>query len=66
VRHDVEGLLVPSGDAAALSEALITLAQEPNRLARMGQAARARVLDGFTERDVMESVKELYRSMLAS
>ena len=60
------GLLVPPGDAAALSEALITLAQEPDRLALMGEAARARVLDGFTERDVMESVKELYRCMLAS
>ncbi len=66
VRHDVEGLLVPPGDAAALSEALMTLAREPDRIARMGAAARARVLDGFTERDVMNSVKELYRSMLAS
>jgi glycosyltransferase involved in cell wall biosynthesis len=66
VRHDVEGLLVPPGDAASLSEALATLSQEPDRVARMGEAARARVLDGFTERDVMDSVKELYRSMLAS
>lgn len=66
VRHDVEGLLVPPGDTAALSESLMALAREPDRVARMGEAARARVLDGFTERDVMNSVKELYRSMLAS
>ncbi|MBF9195984.1 glycosyltransferase family 4 protein [Microvirga terrestris] len=66
VRDGVEGLLVPPGDAASLSEALMTLTQEPDRIARMGEAARARVLDGFTERDVMNSVKELYRSMLAS
>ncbi len=66
VRHDVEGLLVPPGDATALSEVLLTLSREPDRVARMGEAARARVLDGFTERDVMDSVKELYRSMLAS
>lgn len=66
VRHDVEGLLVPPGDATALSEALLTLSGQPDRVARMGEAARARVLDGFTERDVMDSVKELYRSMLAS
>ena len=44
----------------------MALAREPDRVARMGEAARARVLDGFTERDVMNSVKELYRSMLAS
>ena len=66
VRHDVEGLLVPPGDAASLSEALMTLAQEPDRVARMGEAARVRALDGFTERDVMDRVKELYRSVLAS
>jgi hypothetical protein len=30
----------------------------------MGQAARARLLDGYTERDVMEGVKGLWRSML--
>jgi hypothetical protein len=32
----------------------------------MGEAARTRVLDGFTERDVMESVKQLYGSMLTA
>jgi hypothetical protein len=32
----------------------------------MGEAARARVLAGFTERHVIESVKQLYRSILAS
>ncbi|NBJ09721.1 glycosyltransferase family 4 protein [Microvirga arsenatis] len=64
VRDGIEGLLVPSGDPAGLAQALIALAREPDRVARMGEAARARVLDGFTERDVMESVKNLYRSML--
>ncbi|MEE1655254.1 glycosyltransferase family 4 protein [Microvirga sp. CF3062] len=66
VRDGVEGLLVPPDDATALSDALMTLSHEPDRVARMGEAARTRVLDGFTERDVMDSVKELYRSMLAS
>ncbi|WP_081929162.1 glycosyltransferase family 4 protein [Microvirga sp. BSC39] len=66
VRHGVEGLLVPPGDAGALSEALLTLSGQPDRVVRMGEAVRLRVLDGFTERDVMDSVKELYRSMLAS
>ncbi len=31
----------------------------------MGEAARARVLDGFTERDVMDDVKALWREMLS-
>lgn len=66
VRNGVEGLLVPPGDAAALCEALLSLSRQPDLIARMGEAARARVLDGFTERDVMDSVKRLYRSMLGS
>ncbi len=66
VRNGVEGLLVPPGDAAALCEALVSLSHQPDLVARMGEAARNRVLDGFTERDVMDSVKQLYRSMLAA
>ena len=57
VRDGIEGLLVPPGDAAALAGAFATLAADPGLVARMGEAARARVLDGFTERDVMEAVK---------
>ncbi len=66
VRDGVEGRLVPSGGTARLAEALLTLSAQPDLVARMGEAARMRVLDGFTERDVMDSVKRLYGSMLAS
>ena len=65
VRDGIEGRLVPPSDASSLTEALLAFAEQPDLVARMGEAARARVLDGFTERDVMESVKQLYRSMLA-
>ena len=66
VRDGTEGRLVPAGDAAGLAEALSDLSRRPDLVARMGAAARARVLDGFTERDVMESVKRLYSAMLAA
>jgi glycosyltransferase involved in cell wall biosynthesis len=66
VRDGIEGRLVPANDAKSLAEALVTLSRQPDLVARMGEAARARVLDGFTERDVIESVKQLYRSILAS
>ncbi|WP_262273113.1 glycosyltransferase family 4 protein [Microvirga yunnanensis] len=66
VRDGIEGRLVPADDTDGLAEALATLSGQPDIVARMGEAARARVLDGFTERDVIESVKRLYRSMLAS
>src|SRR5215204_5828619 len=66
VRDGVEGLLVPPGDAAALAGAFATLAADSGLVARMGAAARARVLDGFTERDVIEAVKRVYAAMLAA
>lgn len=64
VRDGIEGLVVPPDDAAALAEAIAQLAADPRRVAAMGAAARARVLDGFTERHVMDGLKDLYRRML--
>ena len=65
VRDQREGFVVPPGDAAALTAAFMTLATTPGLVARMGRAARERVLDGFTERDVMETVKKLYGDCLS-
>jgi glycosyltransferase involved in cell wall biosynthesis len=66
VRDEIEGLLVPPDDPAALADAFARLAQEPALVLRMGEAARARILDGFTERHVMDAVKRLYAGMLAA
>jgi len=63
VRDGVEGLLVPPGDAAALARAMAALAGDPERLARMGEAARRRVLSGFTERHVIDAVAAMYREL---
>jgi glycosyltransferase involved in cell wall biosynthesis len=41
------GLLVPFGDALALSKALARLADEPVLRAKLGEAARLRILDSF-------------------
>jgi glycosyltransferase involved in cell wall biosynthesis len=65
VRDGVEGFLVPPNDAAKLADAFLQLAENPMRVAQMGEAARARILAGFTERDVMDAVKRLYTGMLA-
>jgi glycosyltransferase involved in cell wall biosynthesis len=65
VRDGVEGFVVPPNDAAALANAFERLAADPVLVARLGAAARARVLDGFTERGVMDAVKALYADMLA-
>jgi glycosyltransferase involved in cell wall biosynthesis len=66
VRDGTEGLLVPPNDAAALADAFARLAANPMLVARLSEAARARILNGFTERHVMEAVKRLYGSLLAA
>jgi glycosyltransferase involved in cell wall biosynthesis len=64
VRDGVEGMVVPP-DVGALAEAIRRLAADPALVARFGAAARARVLEGFTERHVMEAVGRLYAGLLA-
>ncbi len=55
---------MPRRLSAALAKALLVFARAPGLAERMGANARARLLDGHTERDVMNAVKALYRSLL--
>ncbi|MEH3118548.1 MAG: glycosyltransferase [Methylorubrum populi] len=67
VRDRREGLLVPPGDAGALAAALTRLAADPALVARMGAAARARILEGgYTEAAVAGTVAGIYAELLAS
>jgi glycosyltransferase involved in cell wall biosynthesis len=63
VRDGIEGLLVPPNDAVALGRAMVALARDPERVQRLGKAARERVLQGFTERHVIDAVASLYREL---
>jgi glycosyltransferase involved in cell wall biosynthesis len=64
VRDGQDGMVVPPDDAAALARALVVFAGAPALAERMGASARARLIDGHTERDVMDAVKALYRGLL--
>ncbi len=64
VRHGVEGLIIPPGDAQALAEALQTLADNPELRTRMGHAARERILQGYTEEHLVERVAAIYQHLL--
>lgn len=63
VRHEVEGLVVPPGNAAALGEALERLARDAALRSRLGTAARLRVLQGYTEAHVHETLRGAYLSL---
>lgn len=62
-RDGIEGFVVPPDDAEALADGLVALAHDPALLERFAQAARARVLEGFTTAQVAADFVGLYRSL---
>jgi len=60
------GVLVPTGDAAALVTALEPLMRDPERARAMGEKARARVLAEFSIEVEAERIAAVYRNVLGS
>lgn len=63
VRNGIEGLLVTPGDPAALAQAMTRLAGDGALREQMGEAARMRLLHGFTEAHVMQALRQTYAAM---
>lgn len=64
VRDDVDGRVVDGSDPDALAQAIIQFARAPALVERMGRSAREHVLNGYTERQVMDAFKRLWAEML--
>lgn len=56
------GLVVPTGDAAALAQAILRLGRSPELRARMGQAARKRMREDFSLEAVAARLEAVYRA----
>ncbi|MDE3149266.1 MAG: glycosyltransferase, partial [Acidobacteriota bacterium] len=63
---EVTGLLIPPGYPEAICEATLKLLREPERRRRMGQAARAWVVEHFADRRILGLTAAYYRSLLES
>jgi mannosyltransferase len=58
------GVLVPTGDAAALAAAIEPLMRDPEGAQAMGKKARARVLAEFSIEVEAERIAAVYRKVL--
>jgi glycosyltransferase involved in cell wall biosynthesis len=65
VEHDVNGLLVPARDPAALAAALERLAREPETRARLAAAARATAETRLTWSAAAQAFEESYAQAAA-
>lgn len=66
VRHQQDGLVVPSENAAALAQAVRTLHANRHLVAQLASSARQRVADSFTPEKMAESTMAIYRHLLSS
>ncbi len=64
IQHGIEGLLVPVKDTTRLAQALTELISNAAIRARLGQAARQRVLREFTLEIVDNQYIRLYKRLL--
>ncbi len=66
VAEGESGLLVPSGDIAALASAATALIADPARRARLGAAGKFRAAGKFSAPVIVERYLEFYRSVCAA
>ena len=58
------GLLVPPKDPDALAQAIIELLNNPESSAEMGRMARKKVLEKFTQEQMISEIEDLYESLI--
>ena len=64
IAHGVNGLLIPAGDAQALSEATLDLIADPNRRAAMGTSGRQMVLERYGSGRMVSELKRVYGRLI--
>ena len=60
IRHDLEGLLIPPDDPAALAEGIVRLLDDPVTAQRFGRQAQTRVSEAFSLTRMAAEVEAVY------
>lgn len=66
ISDDVDGLLVPPGDASALAHAILALLDDPARRERLGQAAMLTMRERFTADRMAAEFIRFYERVLSN
>ncbi len=66
IEDESQGVLVPSGDAPAMAQAIERLLSEPERALEMGKRGQALVRQKYDLRDSAARMEELYHGVLGS
>jgi len=64
VLQDVTGVLVPSGDVSALSNAIASLLRDPDRRSRLGSAAQKAVYPRYDVSRLVADITRLYNELV--
>ncbi len=64
VREDIDGLLVPPGDAQSLSQAIVRLLQSPPLARQMGENGKKRVEEKFTKTRMLDETEAFFASVI--
>lgn len=66
IRNKINGYLIPPRSSQAITDAVITLLQDPDRARLMGQAGREHVEAKFSVAAMVEGNLEVYRSLTSA
>ncbi len=62
IEDGMTGLLVPPQNSSEIARAVVRLCQDPDLSKRLGESLRRKVLEGFTEKQMVEKIDHVYQA----